>query len=146
LYVNGDAMTRYNRRKRRASVLMQEISLTPLIDMALTLLIIFMVTAPMLNNAIKVELPKGQAKEDDNAQQDLIVYMDKSEKLFFNGVEIKDQKTLIDKVRSETGGDTERTVFVKADQSVRYGQVIELVDAMKVIGGVAYVALATTPA
>ena len=58
-------MTRYNRRKRRASVLMQEISLTPLIDMALTLLIIFMVTAPMLNNAIKVELPKGQAKEDD---------------------------------------------------------------------------------
>lgn len=139
-------MTRYNRRKRRASVLMQEISLTPLIDMALTLLIIFMVTAPMLNNAIKVELPKGQAKEDDNAQQDLIVYMDKSEKLFFNGVEIKDQKTLIDKVRSETGGDTERTVFVKADQSVRYGQVIELVDAMKVIGGVAYVALATTPA
>jgi biopolymer transport protein ExbD len=126
--------------------MMQEISLTPLIDTALTLLIIFMVTAPMMNNAIKVELPKGQAKEDSGAQQELIVYVDKDENLFFNGTAAKDTQDLIAQVQAAVGKQNERTLFVKADQSVRYGQVIELVDDIKMVGGVAYVALATTPA
>lgn len=139
-------MARYSRRKQRSSALMQEISLTPLIDMSLTLLIIFMVTAPMLNNAIKVELPKGEAKEAGSTQQELIVFVDKNEQLFFNGISVDGKKDLIEKVRGAVGQDVDRMIFVKADQSVRYGHVIELVDHIKVIGGVAYVALATTPA
>src|SRR5437867_27710 len=113
-------MARYSRRKQRSSTLMQEISLTPLIDMSLTLLIIFMVTAPMLNNAIKVELPKGDAKEAGTAQQDLIVFVDKNEQLFFNGISVDGKGDLIEKVRAAVGQDIDRMVFVKADQSVRY--------------------------
>ena len=51
------------KRRRKKAVAINDIPLTPLIDTALTLLIIFMVTTPMMQNAIKVTLPEGQAKE-----------------------------------------------------------------------------------
>ena len=56
--------------RRRQMVSMKEISLTPLIDTALTLLIIFMITAPMMQNSIKVQLPKGKAKEADTVNKE----------------------------------------------------------------------------
>ncbi|MCX5922533.1 MAG: biopolymer transporter ExbD [Candidatus Dependentiae bacterium] len=130
------------RRKRKTPSALHDIPLTPLIDTALTLLIIFMVTTPMMQNAIKVTLPDGQAKEDGGAKQDLIVYIDSHEKLFFNGMPVT-KDSLVGAVRQKIGNDTQSTVFVKADQSVRYGHVIQIVDQLKVAGGVRYVALAT---
>jgi len=75
---------RYRFRKNKTKVL-TDISMTPLIDTALTLLIIFMITAPMMQNAIRVTLPKGEAKEGDDIQQELIVYVNKDGTLFFKG-------------------------------------------------------------
>ena len=69
----------YKRRRARPSP--QEISLTPLIDTALTLLIIFMVTTPMMHNAIKVNLPQGKSNEA-GGQQELVVYLTSDEQLF----------------------------------------------------------------
>ena len=66
-------------RRRRTSAREPEITLTPLIDTALTLLIIFMVTTPMIHNAIKVNLPRGRVKEDVGATQDLCVYIEKAD-------------------------------------------------------------------
>jgi biopolymer transport protein ExbD len=134
---------RSRRRRRAYNATIPEISLTPLIDVALTLLIIFMVTSPMMNNVIKVELPKGRANEDQGTKQELIVFMDKHEKLYFNGVEAEDLATLIQKIKASVGSNSNQMVFVKADQVVKYGRVIELVDHIKVVGGVSYVALAT---
>ena len=51
------------RRKRKKTASHLDVNLTPLIDMALTLLIIFMVTTPMMQNSIRINLPKGHAKE-----------------------------------------------------------------------------------
>ncbi|HEV2601258.1 MAG TPA: biopolymer transporter ExbD [Candidatus Babeliales bacterium] len=133
------------RRKKRAPMTMQEVVLTPLIDTALTLLVIFMVTAPIMHNGIKVELPKGQAKDDGLTSQELIVYVDKKGAFFFNDTAIKDRAVLIKQLKGAVGADTEKTVFIKADKSVSYGAVIELVDHIKVVGGINYVALATTP-
>ena len=67
---------------------MQEINVMPLVDVALTLLIIFMVATPMMNNVIKVELPSSRI--DDGApksqtQQDLTVFIDKHSKYYLNG-------------------------------------------------------------
>jgi len=135
-------MSRFGRRRRKKLTLFSEVSLTPLIDTALTLLIIFMVTTPMMQNAIKVNLPKGQVKEEGDAKQDLVVYIDKDERLFFNGTPITNDK-LVQEITKKVGRDKERTVFIKADQGVRYGLVIETVDRIKVVGGVEYVALAT---
>jgi biopolymer transport protein ExbD len=121
---------------------MHDISLTPIIDVALTLLVIFIMTAPVIQNAIKITLPKGAVKEDGGVQEELIVYIDKESKLFFNNQYI-DASLLTAEIQKKVQENSDKTIFVKADQGVSYGTVIELVDSIKQIHGVAYVALAT---
>ena len=130
------------RRKRKTPSALHDIPLTPLIDTALTLLIIFMVTTPMMQNSIKVTLPDGSAKEDGGAKQDLVVYVDQHGKLFFNGVPLT-KEALVNTIQQKIGSDAQATVFVKADRIVPYGDVINIVDHLKVAGGIRYVALAT---
>lgn len=129
-------------RRRMHDKELTDISMTPLIDTALTLLIIFMIATPMIQNAIKVTLPKGQAKEDAGVQQEVVVFVDKNNQIYFNKQKISSNQ-LIEVLQKKIGQEGERTVFVKADQAVPYGMVIELVDKIKVVGGVKYVALAT---
>jgi biopolymer transport protein ExbD len=136
-------MRRFSRRRRSTHAALPEIPLTPLIDTAMNLLIIFMVATPMMNNMIKVELPRGAVREGDPKQQELVVFIDKHEKLYINGNQLKNQDAVIKELQRLLGSDKERTIFVKADQAVNYGYVIELVDHLKSVGGVAYVALAT---
>lgn len=138
-------MARLRISRRRAQKTIAEVSLTPLIDTALTLLIIFMVTAPIMNNSIRVTLPKGQSREDAGAKQELIVTIDKQGRLFFNGQPVATSDILIAMIKKQVGQDKDRTVFVQADETAFYGKVLELVDNIKVVGGISYVALATKP-
>lgn len=135
---------RYNRfRRPRKPIVMPEITLTPLIDTALTLLVIFMITAPMMNNVIKVELPSSQVDEmDSKVEQETIVYIDKEQKLYLNGAELSLQG-IVQALQSLGKTKKIEMVFVKADQIVEYGKVIDLVDTIKMAGGIKYVALAT---
>ncbi len=98
-----------------------------------------------MQNAIKVTLPEGKAKEDVGSKQDLIVYIDQHKKMFFNGVPVT-HDSLVNTVQRKIGKDRDCTVFVKADGSVPYKDVIRVVDHLKVAGGVKYVALATQKA
>lgn len=131
-----------HRRMRRRSAGMTDLPLTPLIDTALTLLIIFMIASPMMHNAIKVSLPQGQSKEDRALKQDLTVYIDSKEKIYLN-----ESPTTLEALLAHLSQDalhkTEGTVYVKADKAVSYGCVMSVVDKLKVAGGVKYVALAT---
>ena len=129
-------------RNRKARLEKPILSLTPMIDTALTLLIIFMITAPMMRNAIKVSLPEGSAKEAGENNQELVVYMDAKEQIFFNEQQLS-LDNLIATLKEKVGANKEQTVFVRADKSVKYGTVIKVVDQIKVVGGVDYVALAT---
>ena len=135
---------RYNRfRRQRKPILLPEVSLTPLIDTALTLLVIFMITAPMMNNVIKVELPSSQVDEmDTKVQQETIVYIDKQKKLYLNGIELG-LPSIVKELQRLSKAKKVEIVFVKADQAVEYGKVIDLVDTIKMAGGIKYVALAT---
>lgn len=121
---------------------MADISMTPLIDTALTLLVIFMIATPMIQNAIRVTLPKGKAKEDLGTQQQLAVYIDKDKQLFFNGQKVTNAE-IVPLLKKEVGSDSNKMVHVKADQGVPYGNVLELVDHIKVVGGISHVVLAT---
>ncbi len=130
-------------RRARKIITMPEVSLTPLIDTALTLLVIFMITTPMMNNVIKVELPTSQVDEmDSHVQQETIVYIDSHGKLHLNGQELQLPQIIkeLQKLGQQKKVDM---VFVKADQAVEYGRVIDLVDTIKMAGGIKYVALAT---
>lgn len=129
-------------RKNRVRGPIQEISLTPLIDTALTLLIIFMVATPMLHNTIKITLPRGNAQEAGNVKQELIVEVNKHGHLYFNSAQMT-AETLIAELKKKIADSQDITVFVKADKESPYGPVMEIVDQLKVVGGVKYVALAT---
>jgi biopolymer transport protein TolR len=137
---------RISKQRRRSMHTMPEISLTPLIDVALTLLVIFMITAPMMYNAIKIELPSGRAKEDaDGNREEVIVSIDDKGTLFLNGVPYA-KDVLIAQLKiavGALGGSQDRIVHVHGDRAASYGSVLELVDQIKVVGGIKYVALAT---
>ncbi len=131
--------SRHNKSSHQATV-----SLTPLIDTALTLLVIFMVATPMMHRGIKVELPQGNADEVKHAQQqqDIVVYLDKKENLSVNGTPVT-MPTLITELKKLVKENKQETVVVKADEGVPYGTVISVVDTIKHAGGITYVALAT---
>ncbi len=133
------------RRMKNRGHHVQEISMTPLVDVALTLLIIFMVATPMLQNVIKVELPSSRIDDgvpSSHSQQELAVYIDKDRKMYLNGTELPLQ-TLLKELKVLVKKGKDEIVFVKADQAVPYGVVIDLVDTIKISGGIKYVALAT---
>jgi biopolymer transport protein ExbD len=130
------------RLRRRSRLNKAELTLTPMIDTALTLLIIFMITAPMMRNAIKVTLPDGKAQEAGETKQDLIVYIDAHSQIFFADKKLSLDR-LIPTIKEKVGNNKQQTIFVRADKNVQYGEVIKVVDQIKVVGGVDYVALAT---
>ena len=121
---------------------MPEIVLTPLIDTALTLLVIFIVTAPMVQNGIKVDLPQGKSKEVGNTQE-LVLTLGKDGKIYFNSYPI-DKSQVVSIIQKELTGKPETPVYVRADESIAYGKVIEVVDELK-HAGVTYVAMSTRP-
>jgi len=140
----------YNRQRGKRPRVggMPEISLTPLIDTALVLLVIFMVATPMLNNAIKVDLPKGHVKEATGKQpEEITVYIDSQDKVYLNGHKVKKAELVsaLEKQMAAKGSQQER-VFVHADRSISYGSLIEVVDSIKGVPGVAHVVLATQKA
>lgn len=129
-----------DKKKRHRRFVMPEISLTPLIDTALTLLVIFMITTPMMQNGIKVDLPQGDSKEV-GTQQELVVTLNKEGKLFFNSYPVE-RSTLVVAVQKAMGARNDVPVYVRADETVSYGRVIQVVDELK-LAGVKYVAMST---
>ncbi len=130
------------KRSRMSRLTMGEVSLVPLIDAFATLLVIFMVTAPMVQNSIKVDLPHGKSREVGVAQE-LVVTVSKEGKLFFNSYPVENKK-LVDVVQKALHHKEDTPVFVRADEVVAYGKVIEIVDVLKQ-AGVKYVAMSTRP-
>jgi biopolymer transport protein TolR len=139
------------RRKRRP---VAEINVVPYIDVMLVLLIIFMITAPLLNQGVKVELPKAKAAAIANkAKEPIIVSVDKDGQFFLNisatPTQAMPSEALVEKVRTELNQDkadnVNRNVLVKADQSVNYGQVMQAMVLLQQAGAPS-VGLITDPA
>lgn len=117
-----------------------EIVLTPLIDTFATLLVMFIITAPMVQNNIKVDLPFGKSKEAASTQE-LIVTLSKNGNIYFNNYPIE-KKSLVESVQKAISQKENAPVFIKADKAIAYGKVIEIVDQLKE-AGVHYVAMST---
>ena len=116
-------------QRMRGRKLMGEINVVPYIDVMLVLLIIFMVTAPMLSQGIKVDLPKaGASPIEPDKLEPLLLSVDKAGRLYLN---IGDPKAALDENRvleiasAALRREPERPVLVKADKAVAYGRVVE---------------------
>src|SRR5258705_8263011 len=122
------------RRGRRRAV-MAEINVTPMVDVMLVLLIIFMVSAPLLTVGVPLDLPQAQAKSLDQDREPLTVSVNLQGQVFLQNSEIK-VDDLVPKLKAITdarGGADER-IFVRGDRKVDYGTVMRVMGRLSQAG------------
>jgi biopolymer transport protein TolR len=107
---------------------LSEINVTPFVDVMLVLLIIFMVTAPLLQQGIDVNLPQAKGKELTPAER-VVITIKKDGKIYLNKT-----STSINELKSKLASMSDRDVFLKADKDVSYGIVIEVMGELREIG------------
>lgn len=113
------------RRGRKRAAVMAEINVTPMVDVMLVLLIIFMVAAPMLTVGVPLDLPQTQAKTLDVDKEPLMLSVKLDGKVFLNETEIKlDDIVAKLKAVTEARGGMEERIFVRGDRNVNYGTVM----------------------
>ena len=104
---------------------MSEINVTPMVDVMLVLLVIFILTAPLLASSIRLDLPKTDAAKPGEAQKFVTLVIDKTGQLFFN-----DKPVVLEELRSSliqtAGRSPDAEVQLRADESVPYGKVVEV--------------------
>ena len=116
---------------RRASMPMSEINMVPLIDVMLVLLVIFIITAPLLTQAVKLELPKASSQVNDLKPDKIDFAIDAQGLLYWNGEKLSRVEAAT-RFRAEAGKTVQPEVHLRADQGVAYRFVAQaLADASK---------------
>ena len=129
-------------REGKIQTTLAEINMIPFIDIVLVLLIIFMVTAPVIQSGIEVNVPKTQVVREI-AEEKLIVSIDKEQKLYLqnNAVNVNE---LGDKIREKLLDPTRQSVYLRADQSVPFQTFATVLDHLK-LAGIENVSIVTQP-
>ncbi len=109
-----------------ASRPMSDINMTPLIDVMLVLLVIFMITAPLMTSSLKLDLPKAEGARPTDASQFVTVAVDPQGRLFW-GDEAVSADQLKARVREAAQRNPATEVQLRADRSVAYGRIAELI-------------------
>jgi biopolymer transport protein ExbD/biopolymer transport protein TolR len=112
---------------------MSDINMTPLIDVMLVLLVIFIITAPLMTSSLKLDLPKADSSTPTNAPKFITLAIDADGKLFF-GDEALARDALAERVALAATGNPQLEVQLRADQKVPYGQVAELIAMIQKAG------------
>ena len=123
-----------SRRGRRGAYRpMADINVTPLVDVMLVLLIVFMITAPLLTVAVPVDLPKTQAKSIGQDKEPLIVSIDAQGKVFLQETPLE-LDALVAKLKSVTGANPDARIFVRGDKGLTYGRIMEVMGTISAAG------------
>jgi biopolymer transport protein TolR len=130
----GGGGRRRGRRGRHSGGVMSEINITPMVDVMLVLLIIFMVAAPLMTVGVPIDLPQTQARELAQDSEPVAVSVSPEGQIYI-GDDPVTYETLADAVAAQTGGDTEQRVFVRGDTAANYGAVMRV---MGVLSGAGY--------
>jgi len=126
------AATYRSLRSRHQTGTLSEINVTPLVDVVLVLLLVFMVTAPMMSRGIDVSLPTADQPQTQPEER-ITVSIDAQEHIFI-GERSVNARLLEDQLRSMMEGRSSKVVYLKADESLRYGRVVHVVDLIKKAG------------
>ena len=112
---------------------MSEINVTPFVDVMLVLLVIFMVTAPMMQQGVQVNLPKSDTKAMSSVEDNVVVTVDKNSRIFINKDEIPASE-LRSRLAEMFAAREKKEIFLKADAGVPYGEVVKAMSDIKGAG------------
>lgn len=132
-------ISKKNRNRKRHII--NDINITPFVDVLLVLLIIFMVASPMLTSSVNVTLPQGSSEPIKEKTQPIIISINNEGSIF-----LQDDSVKISSINKEiikiTNNDFESKIFIRADKSLDYGRVMEVLKTLN-IGGFKNVMLVT---
>ncbi len=122
--------------KKKAANVNSNINVTPMVDVMLVMLIIFMVVTPMLQKGVSVDLAKTNnplPMPDADKEDSLVVAVQKDGTIFFGSDKISPDQ-LANKVKDRLANNNDKRVFIKADARAKYGSVVEVVDNVRSAG------------
>lgn len=118
---------------RRRAPIVAEINVTPLVDVMLVLLVIFMVTAPLLTVGVPVNLPKTKASAINEKEEPLIITIDEKGIIYLQETPLEIE-TLVPRLVAITQSNAEAPIFVKGDKTIHFGRVMETMGAISSAG------------
>jgi TolR protein len=119
-----------------------DINVTPLVDVMLVLLIIFMIAAPMLHQGVEVALPRAEAQNLTLRVEDpLVVSVDRDGNVYLQETQVA-AEDLVERVTGQIKSRGDESVFLKGDREVPYGKIIEVLDILHQ-GGIVHVGMIT---
>jgi len=131
--MNGIATSGHRRRRRHG--IMSEINVTPMVDVMLVLLIIFMVSAPLLTVGVPIDLPQSQAKSLEQDKQPLTVSVNLQGEIFLQETKIPvDELVAKLKAITDTRGGMDERIYVRGDRKVDYGTVMRVMGRLSSAG------------
>jgi biopolymer transport protein TolR len=119
--------------RRRSTGFNSTINITPLVDVMLVLLIIFMVTAPMLTVGVPVDLPKTQAAQMNDSVEPLVVSVNAKGETYIQEALVP-MSAMIDRLKAITNNNPEAKIYVRGDHKIAYGKVMEVMGAIAAAG------------
>ncbi|MGP8174720.1 MAG: ExbD/TolR family protein [Terracidiphilus sp.] len=119
-----------------------EINITPLVDVVLVLLVIFMITAPVLQSGIEVSVPKTRTVKEITEQR-LVVTIDRSQQVFLDDQPVNIHE-LAQKLRQRGADPAHQVIYLRADEQVPFGAFATVMDAVKQ-SGISNVSIVTQP-
>ena len=104
---------------------MTDINVTPLVDVMLVLLIVFMVTAPLMQSGVKVDLPRASAQQMEHSEEKLVLTITRDRRIYLGTTEIA-PSDLEAKLATNARLQKDKELYLHADRSLPYGQVVEI--------------------
>ena len=112
---------------------MSDINVTPMVDVMLVLLVIFMVTAPLLTMGVQVDLPKTKVAAITGQDEPLTITVDAEGRIYLQETELE-LEALVPRLAAITGNNSDVRIFVRGDKAINYGRIMEVMGTVNIAG------------
>ena len=113
---------------------MADINVTPMVDVMLVLLVVFMVTAPLLTVGVPVDLPQAKAPAINEPKEPLVITVNAQGQLFLQNTAVNDDGELAPRLAAITKNNPDASIYVRGDRSINYGRILEVMGLVSAAG------------